>query len=257
MDDPVDPAIVDELRTRFPDFVRAFEPDGLSPEEFDTFGPTARTLRAFIGSYHELLHQVGDALVPNPDVRPAPMTEPAIHPSAPPNDLPPDRLRLRPDADGRGRGRPGARRLALPVVPDASRSAAGGSVDDRRPDHETAVVLVVRLATSIVERATGEPVVLEGRASVVRRPAVGVLPAGRTAGDGRAVTGGGRATGPTGSRSPRPRPGRDGRAPPAPIAIRPERHPSSRSAAPGTRPARSTTSSRPTFPADRLWSSRS
>ena len=71
MDEPVAPAIVDELRTRFPDFVRAFEPDGLSPEEFDTFGPTARTLRAFIGSYHELLHQVGDALVPNPDVRPA------------------------------------------------------------------------------------------------------------------------------------------------------------------------------------------
>jgi transaldolase len=71
MDEPVAPAIVDELRTRFPDFVRAFEPDGLSPEEFDTFGPTARTLRAFTGSYHELLHQVADALVPNPDVRPA------------------------------------------------------------------------------------------------------------------------------------------------------------------------------------------
>jgi transaldolase len=71
MDDPVDPAVVDELRTRFPDFVRAFEPDGLTPDEFDAFGPTARTLRAFVGSYHELLHQVGDALVPNPDVRPA------------------------------------------------------------------------------------------------------------------------------------------------------------------------------------------
>ena len=71
MDEPVAPAIVDELRTRFPDFVRAFEPDGLSPEEFDTFGPTARTLRAFTGSYHDLLHQVADALVPNPDVRPA------------------------------------------------------------------------------------------------------------------------------------------------------------------------------------------
>jgi transaldolase len=71
MDDAVDPAVVDELRTRFPDFVRAYEPDALSPEEFDAFGPTARTLRSFIGSYHELLHQVTDALVPNPDVRPA------------------------------------------------------------------------------------------------------------------------------------------------------------------------------------------
>ena len=71
MGEQVAPAIVDELRTRFPDFVRAFEPDGLSPEEFDAFGPTARTLRAFTGSYHDLLHQVADALVPNPDVRPA------------------------------------------------------------------------------------------------------------------------------------------------------------------------------------------
>jgi transaldolase len=70
MDEPVEPAIVDELRTRFPDFVRAFEPDGLTAEEFDAFGPTARTLRAFTGSYHDLLHQVADALVPNPDTRP-------------------------------------------------------------------------------------------------------------------------------------------------------------------------------------------
>jgi transaldolase len=69
MDDPIDPHVLDELRRRFPDFVRAYEPDGLTPPEFDTFGPSARTLRAFIGSYHELLHQVGDALVPNPDLK--------------------------------------------------------------------------------------------------------------------------------------------------------------------------------------------
>jgi transaldolase len=71
MDDPVDPAIVDELRRHYPDFVRGYEPDGLTPAEFDTFGPSARTLRAFVGSYHELLHQVADALVPNPDLKPA------------------------------------------------------------------------------------------------------------------------------------------------------------------------------------------
>ena len=69
MDDPVDPAIVDELRRHFPDFVRAYEPDGLTIDEFDTFPPTVRTLRAFIASYHELLHQVGEAVLPNPDVR--------------------------------------------------------------------------------------------------------------------------------------------------------------------------------------------
>lgn len=69
MDDPVDPAIVDELARHFPDFVRAYEPDGLTIEEFDAFPPTVRTLRAFISSYHELLHQVGEAILPNPDVR--------------------------------------------------------------------------------------------------------------------------------------------------------------------------------------------
>ncbi len=67
MDDPVPQAFVDELAARLPDFVRAYEPDGLAVSEFDAFGATARTLRAFIGSYHELLHQVTDALIPNPD----------------------------------------------------------------------------------------------------------------------------------------------------------------------------------------------
>ena len=69
IDEPVAPAIVDDLRRHFPDFVRAFEPDGLTPDEFDDFAPSARTLRAFIGSYHELLHQVTDALIPNPDIK--------------------------------------------------------------------------------------------------------------------------------------------------------------------------------------------
>ena len=49
--------------------MRAYEPDGLTVDEFDAFPPTVRTLRAFISSYHELLHQVGDAVLPNPDVR--------------------------------------------------------------------------------------------------------------------------------------------------------------------------------------------
>jgi transaldolase len=70
MDEPVDPAIVDELSRHFPDFVRAYEPDGLSLAEFDAFPPTVRTLRAFIASYHELLHQVGEAVLPSPDARP-------------------------------------------------------------------------------------------------------------------------------------------------------------------------------------------
>jgi transaldolase len=67
MDAPVDPAIVGELSARFPDFVRAYEPDGLGLADFDTFPPTLRTLRQFVGSYHELLATVSDAILPDPD----------------------------------------------------------------------------------------------------------------------------------------------------------------------------------------------
>ena len=60
IDDPVDPDHLAELR-RLPDFVHAYEPDGLSIDEFDAWGPTRRTLRAFIGSYHDLLHLITEA----------------------------------------------------------------------------------------------------------------------------------------------------------------------------------------------------
>jgi transaldolase len=60
IDDPVDPSWIEELR-RLPDFVHAFDPDGLSLDEFDAWGPTRRTLRTFIGSYHDLLHLVTEA----------------------------------------------------------------------------------------------------------------------------------------------------------------------------------------------------
>jgi transaldolase len=69
IDDPVPAEHLDALRTHLPDFVRAFEPDGLAVTEFDGFGATARTLRAFIASYQELVTQVVDALIPNPDER--------------------------------------------------------------------------------------------------------------------------------------------------------------------------------------------
>lgn len=70
IDVPVDPAILRELTSRFPDFVRAYEPDGLAIDEFDTYGATAHTLRAFIASYQELLATVRDIVLPDPDKRP-------------------------------------------------------------------------------------------------------------------------------------------------------------------------------------------
>jgi transaldolase len=68
IDVPVDPAIVAELTERIPDFGRAYEPDGLSPDEFDTYGATVRTLRGFIKSYHDLQGAIRDIVLPDPDV---------------------------------------------------------------------------------------------------------------------------------------------------------------------------------------------
>ncbi len=67
-DDPAPAAYLDELVARVPDFVRAFEPDGLAVDEFDTYGATVRTLRGFIASYWELVGTIDGILLPNPDV---------------------------------------------------------------------------------------------------------------------------------------------------------------------------------------------
>jgi transaldolase len=68
--DPVPAAYVDELLERVPDFRRAYQEDGLSPAEFDTYPATVRTLRSFIASYWELVRTIDDLMLPNPDVRP-------------------------------------------------------------------------------------------------------------------------------------------------------------------------------------------
>jgi transaldolase len=67
MQNPVDPAVVEELYRKFIDFRRAYDENGMTKEEFDGFGATIRTLRTFIGSYAELLVCVRDFMLPEPD----------------------------------------------------------------------------------------------------------------------------------------------------------------------------------------------
>ncbi len=64
---PVSAEIIDTLYAKFPDFRRAYDEDGLTVEEFDTFGPTVRTLRTFIGSFHELVAVIRDFMLPDPE----------------------------------------------------------------------------------------------------------------------------------------------------------------------------------------------
>lgn len=61
---------IDALYSHFPDFRRAYDEDGLTVDEFDSYGATVRTLRGFIGSYHDLVALVRDFMLPNPDGKP-------------------------------------------------------------------------------------------------------------------------------------------------------------------------------------------
>ena len=71
MDLPVDPSLLADLYERIPDFRRAYDPDGMTPAEFEGYGASARTLRTFVKSYHDLQGAIRDLLLPDPDIRPA------------------------------------------------------------------------------------------------------------------------------------------------------------------------------------------
>ena len=68
MSNPVPALAMSELSEQFPEFRKAYDPKGLKPSEFDSYGATARTLRGFLGSYYELLSFVRDLRLPDPDV---------------------------------------------------------------------------------------------------------------------------------------------------------------------------------------------
>jgi transaldolase len=67
IENPVDDRILHELQKRFVDFRKAYEENGLSLAEFDSFAPTRRTLRQFIGACADLAVLVRDLMLPNPD----------------------------------------------------------------------------------------------------------------------------------------------------------------------------------------------
>ena len=68
IDRPVAPELVEELGRKFVDFQRAYTEKGISIAEFDSFGPTRRTLRQFVTACHDLDGVVRDIMLPNPDV---------------------------------------------------------------------------------------------------------------------------------------------------------------------------------------------
>lgn len=67
MDRPVEPKVVEELQAKFEDFRRAFDEKGMTPGEFDDFGPTRRTLRQFCKAVDDLVALIRDQMIPDPD----------------------------------------------------------------------------------------------------------------------------------------------------------------------------------------------
>jgi len=69
MSHPVDLKIIESMCEKIPDFRRAYDEDGMTVDEFDDYGATVRTLRGFIASAHDLIGEVRNFMLPNPDVK--------------------------------------------------------------------------------------------------------------------------------------------------------------------------------------------
>ena len=63
IDKPVDPKIIEQLGTHIPDFVRAYQPAGLAPKEFETYGPACKTLLQFLDGYDELVAMIRGIMI--------------------------------------------------------------------------------------------------------------------------------------------------------------------------------------------------
>jgi transaldolase len=64
LEQPVDEAVVAELRAKFPDFIRAHDENGMSPRDFATYGATVHTLNQFLGGYDDLVASVRARMLP-------------------------------------------------------------------------------------------------------------------------------------------------------------------------------------------------
>ena len=62
IESPVPAEIIQTLSSKLPDFIRAYEEEGMPPEAFDRFGPVVKTLTQFIGGYRDLQAHVRERI---------------------------------------------------------------------------------------------------------------------------------------------------------------------------------------------------
>ena len=63
MDTPVEPRLLAQLQKHFPDFTKAYEPDGMKPVEFEEYGAARRTLTQFLNAYDKMVGIVRGVMI--------------------------------------------------------------------------------------------------------------------------------------------------------------------------------------------------
>ena len=63
MDIPVDPKIIAELEKKFKDFRRAYDENGMTVEEFDSFPATVVTLKQFCQAITDLISKIRNLML--------------------------------------------------------------------------------------------------------------------------------------------------------------------------------------------------
>ena len=63
LETPVDNSTLQELRSKFPDFKKAYDLDALTQTQFARFEPSVRTLRQFLEGYQDLLKLVRERML--------------------------------------------------------------------------------------------------------------------------------------------------------------------------------------------------
>ena len=60
---PVDEKIISTLRQHFNDFNRAFDKEGMQPEDFESFGATVHTMNTFLDGYDEFINLIRSHMI--------------------------------------------------------------------------------------------------------------------------------------------------------------------------------------------------
>ena len=69
MDIPVEESILDTLKNNFEDFNKAFHEDGMSLNDFESFGATKHTMKGFLSGYDEFANIVRDRMINKPETK--------------------------------------------------------------------------------------------------------------------------------------------------------------------------------------------